>query len=315
MASQASTSPKYLYDTLGSRLFAAICELPEYYPTRTEAFIFEQYSQEIAQAVGVGATLIDLGAGNCVKAAKLFPDLQPSHYVAIDISEKFLQEAVGGLKQQFPHIAMTCLGMDFSSELELPPSISREGRQFFYPGSSIGNFTPLEALKFLMRIRKAIGHEHDHKHGQKRDHSANQGANNSNGGLLIGIDLIKDKPILDAAYDDALGVTASFNLNLLQHINRLLGADFDLAGWCHRGFYNPQQNRVEMHLEAKREVTVRWKNGGLRHFRSGERIHTESSYKYTRQSFIALLQQAGFRQINTWCDPHEWFMVCHAQGG
>jgi dimethylhistidine N-methyltransferase len=295
LASQASTSPKYLYDVLGSRLFAAICELPEYYPTRTEATIFEHYAAQIAQAVGVGATLIDLGAGNCAKAAKLFPSLQPRQYVAIDISEKFLLEAVVCLQQQFPHIAMTCLGMDFSTELELPPSVGRERRQFFFPGSSIGNFTPLEALKFLRRIRKTIAHD-------------------DGGGLLIGVDLIKDKAILDAAYDDALGVTASFNLNLLLHLNYLLDADFHLADWCHRGFYNPQQNRIEMHLEARNDVTVRWKNGGLRHFVQGERIHTESSYKYTQQSFIELLQQAGFGNVQTWCDPRQWFMVCHAQG-
>lgn len=306
MAPQASTSPKYLYDTLGSKLFAAICELPEYYPTRTEAVIFDQHAGQIAKAVGRGATLIDLGAGNCVKAAKLFSSLQPSQYVAIDISEKFLQEAVTGLQQQFPHIAMTCIGMDFSNELELPGSVSRERRQFFYPGSSIGNYTPLEALKFLLRIRKTIGHEHGGDDVERK---------NAGGGLLIGIDLIKDKAILDAAYDDALGVTASFNLNLLHHINRLLDANFDLGDWRHRGFYNAQQHRVEMHLEAKRSVTVRWKNGGVRQFASGERIHTESSYKYTQQSFTALLQQAGFAKIQTWCDPHEWFMVCHAQGG
>ncbi|PUA20799.1 L-histidine N(alpha)-methyltransferase [Glaciimonas sp. PCH181] len=302
LAPQASASPKYLYDVLGSRLFAAICELPEYYPTRTEAAIFDRYAPQIAKAVGVGATLIDLGAGNCAKAAKLFPTLHPSHYVAIDISETFLHEAVAGLRQQFPHIAMTCLGMDFSSELELPNTIGRERRQFFYPGSSIGNYTPLEALKFLLRIRKSITHD-------------NSAAQDRTGGLLIGIDLIKDKAILDAAYDDALGVTASFNLNLLLHLNRLLDADFDLSNWCHRGFFNPQQNRVEMHLEARRDVTVRWKNGGLRQFVRGERIHTESSYKYTQESFVALLEQAGFNNIQTWCDPDQWFMVCHAQGG
>ncbi|MEB0162868.1 L-histidine N(alpha)-methyltransferase, partial [Glaciimonas sp. CA11.2] len=270
------------------------------------------YASQIATAVGRKATLIDLGAGNCAKAAKLFPSLQPSEYVAVDISEKFLQEAVAGLQQQFPHIAMTCLGMDFSNELELPVSISRERRQFFYPGSSIGNYTPLEALKFLLRIRKTIGIDHSNHSGKDNDDGEHK---SGGGGLLIGIDLIKDKAILDAAYDDALGVTASFNLNLLQHINRLLDADFELREWRHRGFYNAQQHRVEMHLEAKRNVTVRWKNGGSRQFVAGERIHTESSYKYTQQSFTALLQQAGFGKIQTWCDPHEWFMVCHAQGG
>jgi dimethylhistidine N-methyltransferase len=293
LAPHAHVSPKYLYDVLGSHLFAAICELPEYYPTRTEAAIFKRYARQIATAVGPDATLIDLGAGNCSKAARLFPSLRPKQYVAIDISEKFLQEAVGALQQQFPQIKMTCLGMDFSSELELPSTLDVQRRQFFYPGSSIGNFAPLESLKFLHRIRKAIG--------------------GSDGGLLIGIDLIKDKPILNAAYDDALGVTAAFNLNLLNHVNRLLDADFWPHEWRHRAFYNDDQHRIEMHLEARQDLTVHWQHGGMRRFAQGERIHTESSYKYTEQGFIDILQQAGFGKVQTWCDERNWFMVCHAQ--
>lgn len=293
LAAHAYTSPKYLYDVLGSRLFAAICELPEYYPTRTEAAIFERHATQIAKAVGCDAILIDLGAGNCSKAARLFPALQPKQYVAIDISVKFLQESLNGLQQQFPLIKMTCLGMDFSAELELPVAVGEQGRQFFYPGSSIGNFAPLESLMFLHRIRKAIA--------------------GGDGGLLIGVDLIKDKAILNAAYDDALGVTAAFNLNLLQHVNRLLDADFRPADWRHRGFYNSEQHRIEMHLEARDEVTVHWQHGGMRRFARGESIHTESSYKYTPQGFVDLLQQAGFGKVQTWCDPRNWFMVCHAQ--
>ncbi|MFC5473871.1 L-histidine N(alpha)-methyltransferase [Paraherbaspirillum soli] len=295
MSPHAAISPKYLYDVLGSRLFAAICELPEYYPTRTEAAIFEQHAAHIADAVGRGATLIDLGAGNCAKAARLFPALQPRQYVPIDISAKFLQEAVTCLQHQFPQIEMTCLGMDFSAGLELPASVPDERRQFFYPGSSIGNFTPLDALMFLQRIRKAIR------------------PGDSGSGLLIGVDLIKDKAILDAAYDDALGVTAAFNLNLLLHVNRLLDADFRLSDWRHRGFYNAGQQRIEMHLEARSDVTVCWQNGGIRHFAQGDWIHTENSYKYTQHGFVDLLQQAGFGNVQSWCDPRQWFMVCHAQ--
>lgn len=295
LATHAHTSPKYLYDVLGSRLFAAICELPEYYPTRTEAAILQKHASHIATAVGRDAILIDLGAGNCAKAARLFPALQPRQYVPIDISEQFLQESVNALRQQFPQIEMTCLGMDFSSELELPVIVAEQCRQFFYPGSSIGNFSPLEALKFLRRIRKAIP------------------GSDSHGGLLIGVDLIKDKAILNAAYDDSLGVTAAFNLNLLHHLNRLLAADFRPSDWFHRGFYNAEQHRIEMHLEARDDVTVHWQNGGIRRFVRGERIHTESSYKYTQQGFIELLHQAGFSQVQTWGDPREWFMVCHAQ--
>ncbi|AMP00749.1 dimethylhistidine N-methyltransferase [Collimonas arenae] len=295
LATHAHTSPKYLYDVLGSRLFAAICELPEYYPTRTEAAIFRKHAHHIAAAVGRDAILIDLGAGNCSKAARLFPALQPRQYVPIDISVQFLQESVNALRQQFPQIEMTCLGMDFSTELELPPSVAEQRRQFFYPGSSIGNFSPLEALKFLRRIRKAIP------------------GGDSHSGLLIGVDLIKDHAILNAAYDDSLGVTAAFNLNLLHHVNRLLDADFRPSEWRHRGFYNPEQHRIEMHLEARDDVTVHWQNGGIRRFARGERIHTESSYKYTEQGFIELLHQAGFGQVQIWHDPRKWFMVCHAQ--
>lgn len=293
LAPHAHVSPKYLYDVLGSRLFAAICELPEYYPTRTEAAIFAQHAGAIAAALGPDATLIDLGAGNCSKAARLFPSLRPKQYVAIDISEKFLREAVSALQQQFPKIKMTSLGMDFSSELELPATVGAQRRQFFYPGSSIGNFAPLESLKFLHNIRKSIA--------------------GSDGGLLIGIDLVKDKAILDAAYDDALGVTAAFNLNLLNHVNRLLEADFQPQQWRHRAFYNEVQHRIEMHLEARQDLVVHWQDGGMRRFAQGERIHTESSYKYTEQGFIDLLQQAGFGKVQTWSDERNWFMVCHAR--
>ena len=295
LATHAYTSPKYLYDVLGSRLFAAICELPEYYPTRTEAAIFKKNASQIAAAVGRDAILIDLGAGNCSKAARLFPALQPRQYVPIDISVQFLQESVNALRQQFPQIEMTCLGMDFSAELELPSSVAEQRRQFFYPGSSIGNFSPLEALMFLRRIRKAMP------------------GGDSHSGLLIGVDLIKDHAILNAAYDDSLGVTAAFNLNLLHHVNRLLDADFRPSDWRHRGFYNADQHRIEMHLEARDDVIVHWQNGGIRRFARGERIHTESSYKYTEQGFIELLHQAGFGQVQTWRDPRKWFMVCHAQ--
>ncbi len=293
-AHEATTSPKYLYDALGSKLFEAICELPEYYPTRTEAGILSNHALQIAQVAGTGCTLIDLGAGNCAKAAKLFPYLQPAQYVPIDISVDFLRDSVGRLQQQFAGIDMVGVGMDFSHDLQLPESVRQEKRLFFYPGSSIGNFTPDEALAFLKQIKAACV----------------QGGS-ADGGLLIGVDLVKNKSILDAAYDDVLGVTASFNLNLLLHLNRELDADFDLREWRHRGFFNDKLSRVEMHLEAVSDQTVHWPNGARR-FERGERIHTENSYKYTRESFIGLLTQAGFQRVTTWTDPQQWFMVCHA---
>jgi dimethylhistidine N-methyltransferase len=291
LAPNASLSPKYFYDGLGSKLFEAICELPEYYPTRTEAGIFAEHGADMARSVGTGAALIDLGAGNCAKAASLFPLLQPAQYVPVDISADFLTGAVAQLQQRFPQIEMTALGLDFSNGFELPDNVRGERRVFFYPGSSIGNFPPEQAVAFLRGLRANAGDD---------------------GGLLIGVDLVKDSALLNAAYDDALGVTAAFNLNMLRHLNRLAGTDFDVSQWRHRAFFNEEQRRIEMHLEARSELTVRWE-GGSRRFASGERIHTEDSYKYTRQSFVGLLERAGFATSHVWTDPDNWFAVIHAR--
>lgn len=294
-AEHAHVSPKYLYDALGSKLFEAICELPEYYPTRTEAAIFAEHAEAIAASVGCGATLIDLGAGNCAKAAKLFPALQPSQYAPVDISVDFLRDAVDRLQMQFPQIDMVGVGMDFSSDLTLPDAVNDDNRLFFYPGSSIGNFTPDEALAFLRRV-----------------HAACMNDGKANGGILIGVDLVKEKGVLDLAYDDALGVTAAFNLNILRHLNLLLDADFELRAWRHRGFFNAERSRIEMHLESEIDQIVSWA-GGERQFARGERIHTENSYKYTQDNFIAMLRQAGFGDVAAWTDPARWFLVCYAR--
>ena len=293
LSAQATTSPKYLYDALGSKLFEAICEVPEYYPTRTEAAIFATYAEQIAASVGQGRTMIDLGAGNCAKAAKLFSVLQPSQYVPVDISVEFLREAVGHLQQRFPAMEITALGLDFSTDFVLPDKIPAARRLYFYPGSSIGNFTPEEATSCLARIAEACGEQGD---------------------LLISVDLVKPTHLLDAAYDDALGVTAAFNLNVLHHLNHLLEADFQIRQWRHVGFFNAVESRIEMHLEAREAVTVKWQ-GGQRQFAAGERIHTENSYKYTQQSFVAVLEAAGFNARTIWTDPQGWFMVCHAEKG
>lgn len=290
-APDAWISPKFLYDALGSKLFEAICELPEYYPTRTEAAVFERYGAEIARVAGTGATLIDLGAGNCAKAASLFPLLQPAQYVAIDISSEFVHDALARLAQRFPQIAMEALGMDFSNSFELPAQVRAERRLFFYPGSSIGNFTPEEAEAFLARLRAQCGPD---------------------GGVLIGVDLAKDKATLDAAYDDALGVTAAFNLNILRHVNRLIDADFDVKQWRHHGFYNAARGRIEMHLEARSDQHVHWR-GGQRHFQAGDCIHTENSYKYQQADAIKLLERSGFEATRVWTDPERKFAVIHAQ--
>ena len=290
LAPRASASPKYFYDSLGSHLFEAICELPEYYPTRTEAAIFARHGADMAARIGRGMTLVDLGAGNCAKAASLFPLLQPRQYVPVDIASDFLQHSAGQLRQRFPDIDITPLVMDLSQPLLLPPSIPAARRQFFYPGSSIGNFTPHDAVAFLRQVRENVG---------------------ADGGLLIGVDLVKDAAVLDAAYDDAIGVTAAFNLNLLRHLNYLAGADFDPAQWRHVAFFNDAASRIEMHLEARCALTVRW-CGGERSFAQGERIHTENSYKYTLDGFSRLLADAGFRVDGTWTDDAHWFAVMHA---
>ncbi len=291
LAASPYASPKYFYDVLGSRLFAAICELPEYYLSRTEASIFDTYLNEIAEAAGTGSTLIDLGAGDCAKAARLFSVLQPAHYVAVDISVDFLRDAVTQLQTRFPHMQMTALGMDFSSNLQLPDGVQPARRLFFYPGSSIGNFNPDDAQAFFRRLRVACAAE---------------------GGLLIGVDLVKELAILNAAYNDALNVTASFNLNLLLHLNKLLSANFNIAEWRHCSFFNAGLSRIEMYLEARHSVTVKWQ-GGQRRFGAGERIHTENSYKYTAKNFVQLLQQSGWVVTQTWSDRQNWFMVCYAR--
>ncbi len=291
LASVATTSPKYLYDALGSRLFEAITELPEYYPTRTEATLLAEHRDAIAAALPRDATLVDLGAGNCEKAARLFEALQPRRYVAVDISVEFLRGALQRLQRQHPALEMLGVGLDFSTQLTLPPEVGEGPRVLFYPGSSIGNFTPTEALEFLTQARAAC-----------------QG-----GGLLIGVDLVKPTSILEPAYDDALGVTAAFNKNLLLYINRLIGSDFAVQDWAHQAFFNTQESRIEMHLKAVRDVTVRWP-GGQRAFAAGERIHTENSYKYQGTDFDALLRQAGFQHTRIWQDAQDWFAVFWAQG-
>lgn len=290
LADAAFTSPKYLYDALGSRLFEAITELPEYYPTRTEAALLAEYGAAMAQQIPLGATLVDLGAGNCEKAAQLFGLLQPARYVAVDISVDFLRNALQCLQRQYPALEMLGVGLDFSSTLALPAPVGEGPRVLFYPGSSIGNFTPPEAVHFLRQARAAA-----------------QG-----GGLLIGVDLVKPLDILEPAYDDALGVTAAFNKNLLLHINRLIGSDFRVQDWVHQAFFNPQASRIEMHLQAARDVTVHWP-GGERRFAAGQRIHSENSYKYTVPRFEALLREAGFTQTQVWQDAQGWFAMFWAR--
>ena len=288
----AMTSPKFLYDALGSRLFEAITELPEYYPTRTEAAIFAEHGAAMVQRIAPGATLIDLGAGNCAKAARLFSLMSPQRYVAVDISVEYLRDALTCLQREYPALDMVGLGLDFSSGLALPAEVgdpTQAPRVMFYPGSSIGNFSPPQALSFLRGVNAACGPL-------------------PGSGLLIGVDLVKDTAELEAAYDDPLGVTAAFNRNLLLHINRLTGTNFELAHWQHVALFDTVLSRIEMHLQATQDVTVRWPSG-QRTFVAGERIHTENSYKWTQAGFEQLLREAGFSQATGWTDPAQRFAV------
>ena len=294
----AEISPKFLYDALGSRLFDAITELDEYYPTRTEAGILADADGRLTQALrdsfegGRPAALIDLGAGNSAKAARWFEPLAPQRYLAIDISVDYLRASLAQLQRQHPVIEMVGVGLDFSAALALPDGLVSGPSLVFYPGSSIGNFTPPQALALLQQAR----------------------ALSAGGALLIGVDLVKPAAILEPAYDDALGVTAAFNLNLLKHLNRLLGSDFKVRDWRHLALFNAQASRIEMHLAARQALTVRWP-GGQRAFAAGERLHTENSYKWQAADFAALLQQAGFADVLTWTDPQDWFAVMLARAG
>jgi L-histidine Nalpha-methyltransferase len=289
---QAALSPKFLYDALGSRIFDAITELTEYYPTRTEAAIFQTHAPQLAQLAPQGAALIDLGAGSCEKASRLFSTLKPAHYVPIDISVDYLRGTLECLQREHPSIRMTGVGMDFSSQLALPAALAQDIAGLpvivFYPGSSIGNFAPDAAHALLSQA-----------HALCKD---------TQGGLLIGVDLVKGKDVLEPAYDDALGVTASFNLNMLLNVNRILGSDFDVRDWQHRALFNSQDSRIEMHLHAKRDITVTWL-GASRSFKAGQSIHTENSYKWTLPGFSALLQSAGFAAPASFTDAAQMFSV------
>lgn len=291
LAQPASISPKYFYDKRGSGLFEDITRLPEYYPTRTEQAILQMHGAAIAQAVGPVGTLIEPGAGNCEKAGQLCELLAPECFVGVDISADYLVGAVQRLGERFPGMEVRALGGDITRGMVLPRDLAKGPRLVFYPGSSIGNFDPMQALALLRQMRELAGDE---------------------GGVLIGIDLPKETAVLEAAYDDAQGVTAQFNRNVLLHLNQLIGSDFVEDDWQHRAFFNREASRIEMHLEAVAPVTVRWP-GGQRAFSAGERIHTENSYKYPLEGFQEFLKQAGFSRSYAWSDPLDWFALIYAK--
>lgn len=280
-------SPKFLYDARGSALFEAITALPEYYLTRTEADILSSRVDDIRKRVGQGRTVIDLGAGTGAKAITLCRLIRPVCYVAVDIAPEVLKVVSTRLGDLFPDLPIHVVAADLCDRVVLPREIPQARRLAFYPGSSLGNFDPPEAEALLSRVRGVLGED---------------------GVLLMGIDLVKDVVPLEAAYNDVAGVTAAFNLNILGHINGLVGSNFDSRDWRHRAFFNGDRSRMEMHLEAAVDVKVRWPGGG-RDFSRGERIHTESSYKYRIEDVETMLGRAGFGFCVNWTDERGWFAV------
>lgn len=290
----ASVPPAYLYDALGSRLFAAITELPEYYPTRTEAGLLSRYREQIAAWLADADMLIDLGAGDCKKAPLLLSLLQPTSYLAVDISPDGLREGTAAIARDFPEMSVTAFVTDFFSGLSWPEDLYGKRPLFFYPGSSIGNFSPEHAQSFLRGLSQT-----------ERQATAERL-------LLIGVDLIKPVALLEAAYADTLGLTACFNLNLLRHVNRVIDADFDVRQFRHKAVFDAEHSRIEMSLVSQCAQTVRWCSGE-RHFAEGERIITEHSYKYAIPGFEELLYSSGFEPLQRWTDDRETYLLCAAR--
>ena len=290
LTQDAKTLPcKFFYDERGSQLFDAICDLPEYYPTRTEMAIMRESVSEMVALLGPGCRLVEYGSGSSLKTRVLLdhaPDL--ASYVPVDISREHLRKSASALASAYPALEVLPVCADYTQPFALP-----SGRRpvqhsvVYFPGSTVGNFHPRQAQDFLTRIAALCG---------------------AGGGLLIGVDLKKSSAILEPAYNDAQGVTAAFNLNLLTRINRELGADFDLAHWRHQARYNPVQGRIEMHLVSQADQQAHIGDVTIR-FHAGETIHTECSYKYSLSDFDCLAQRSGWNVQRVWTDPQQLFSV------
>jgi dimethylhistidine N-methyltransferase len=286
---QKSIPPKYFYDEAGCRLFEEICELPEYYLTRTETAILRGNAADIAQFIGPDAELIEFGSGVQAKTRILIQALQTRLYVPIDIALDTLRASSNDLAGRFPWLNVAGICADYTRPLFLPrfSGVPVRRKAVFFPGSTVGNFTPSEALEFLRQVRRTAG---------------------KGGALVIGVDLKKGKAVLDAAYADARGITARFNLNLLERINRELGGDFQTSRFRHKAFYDPALGRVEMHLESLVSQIVHVA-GRRFDFAPGETIHTEISCKYSVAEFQELGKRAGFSPEKVWTDPEQRFSV------
>ncbi|HEY4133588.1 MAG TPA: L-histidine N(alpha)-methyltransferase [Alphaproteobacteria bacterium] len=286
------TSPKslpckYFYDEAGSILFDQICELPEYYPTRTELSLLEARAGDFAALIGADAELVEFGAGAGRKVRLLLDALErPRAYLPIDISGDYLQGVADRLDADYPDLRVRPIVADYTKPFALPPVTADARRIGFFPGSTIGNFPRPEAVAFLRMAARLL----------------------AGGGLLIGVDLVKDPNVLHAAYNDAAGVTAAFNKNILKRANDELGADFDLDGFAHHAFYDPRAQRIEMHLVSLARQRVRLLGHDI-HFAEGETTHTEDSHKYTVEGFRALAAEAGFAPRAVWTDPDRLFSV------
>jgi dimethylhistidine N-methyltransferase len=280
--------PKHFYDAVGSRLFERITALPEYYPTRTELGILADRAGEIASFIPDGAALVEFGSGSSTKVRLLLEKLpRLGAYVPVDISAEFLEDEAARLREEFPHLAIAPVAADFTRPFALSRGLAKHPLAGFFPGSTIGNFEPAAARDFLQLAVRLLG---------------------PRAVFVVGVDLVKDRRILEPAYDDAEGVTAQFNLNVLARANRELGANFDLAAFAHRALYNAERHRIEMHLVSRRAQTVRVLGRSFT-FAAGESIHTENSYKYTVEAFTSLAGEAGWRSAAVFLDHHALFSV------
>jgi len=281
-------APKFLYDQAGSDLFDRICELPEYYLTRTETEILKRHAADIASRAGPGCALIEYGSGSSVKSRLLLDALKDlTLYSPIDISRQHLDDTARRLRRDYPRLRVEPVCADYMTLEALPASVGDLPRLGFFPGSTIGNLEPQDATAFLKRARRMLGDK---------------------GALVLGADLKKDPKVLHAAYNDSAGVTAGFTLNLLRRMNRELEANFDLAGFAHDAFYNPDEGRIEIYMRSLRHQTV-MVAGRTFDFAEGERVHAEYSYKYDLADLEALAKSGGFRIDEVWTDPEKKFSV------
>lgn len=287
MREQKVLPAKYFYDHIGSQLFEQITQQPEYYPTRTELAILEQHRAEIARSIGDVHTLIEYGSGSSRKIQMLLETFTHlDTYMPIDISKDFLMESARQLSERYPALHIKAVCGDYSQSISLPVEESQK-RVIFFPGSTIGNFEPEEAMRFLRHSSRIL---------------------ETGDGFLIGVDLKKSVDVLEQAYNDAAGVTAAFNLNMLTHLNQMLEGTFDVTRFEHHAFYNEEKGRIEMHLRSQLDQLVQVGDVTVP-FKQGETIHTENSYKYSKEEFETLARQSGFHSVNCWIDDDERFSV------